>query len=152
HIVCDAWSLDVIVRELVAAYDAHVRGEAPALPPLSIHYKDFAAWQHERLSSPAAAAHRAYWREKLASQLPVLDLPTDRPRPAAPSWEGRTVLLDLGAELRDGLARIGAAQRASVFAVLVALAKTWLLRLAGQEDLVVGVPVAGRDHLDLENQ
>ena len=146
HIVCDGWSLDVIVRELMAVY----LGET--LPPLAIQYKDFAAWQNERLQSPAAEASRRYWHHKLAAPVPPLDLPTDRSRPIEPSWSGRTIVEDLGPGLLTGLSDLGARQGASLFMTLTTLVKVLLAEVCGQREVVVGSPVAGRSHADLDSQ
>ena len=152
HIVGDAGSLDVIARELGVLYRTARGGSAPAMPPLAIQYKDFAAWQNERLQSADAAAHLAYWRQRLAPPLPVLDLPLDRPRLGGPAWQGRTITVDFGPAMRDGLAQLGLSCRVTLFATVLALVKVLLMRTSGQHELIVGVPVEGRGHPDLENQ
>ncbi|HKR65869.1 MAG TPA: condensation domain-containing protein, partial [Thermoanaerobaculia bacterium] len=131
HIVADAWSLDVLVRELLALQ----RGEA--LPPPRIQYRDFAAWQNAR-----GAEHAEYWRAKL-HEPPVLDLPTDRHRPAIKTYNGARIPFTI---------ELPRAQRASTYMTLVAAVKVLLHRITDADDIVVGCPVAGRTHPELEEQ
>lgn len=144
HIVCDAWSLENIVRELTALY----RGQA--LPPLSRQYKDFAVWHNEWLRSAQADSDRRYWRRHLAAPLPVLDLPTDFARPDQGSWAGRTLTVDLGPSLTSRLNAFSTGERVTLFTTLMALTKSILYLESGQQDIIVGAPVAGRDHADVE--
>ncbi|HYH08470.1 MAG TPA: amino acid adenylation domain-containing protein [Thermoanaerobaculia bacterium] len=145
HIICDVWSLNVLERELQVLYD----DPAAPLEPLHIHYRDFAAWQNERLASGALDGDRAYWRDKLGGELPVLELPTDSPRPAVQTFRGTTHRHRITG---DALARLASTLDASPFVVLQALVKTLLHRWTAQRDLIVGSPVLGRQHPDLESQ
>jgi hypothetical protein len=149
HIVCDAWSLGVLVRELTALYQACTRGLKDPLSPLRIHYKDFTAWQNGLLAGPEAEQRRRYWHAKLAGA-PALDLPLDFPRPAVMGFAGGTVCTTLdGGQLRELQCRV---QGISPFIVLVALVKVLLYRYTGQRDITVGCPITGREHPDLEGQ
>jgi amino acid adenylation domain-containing protein/non-ribosomal peptide synthase protein (TIGR01720 family) len=140
HIVCDVWSLDVIARELGALYS----DPAATLVPPRIHYRDFAEWQNARIAGGDLAADRAFWLERFAGDLPRLELPTDFPRPAVQTFRGKTHRRRLDIPLH-GLG-------ASPFVVLQACVKALLHRWSGQRDVVVGTPVVGRQHRDLEQQ
>ncbi|HSF39107.1 MAG TPA: non-ribosomal peptide synthase/polyketide synthase [Thermoanaerobaculia bacterium] len=137
HIVADGWSLGLLTRELGAAY----RGLA--LPELPVQYADYAVWQRSWLSGAVLDAQIAYWREKLADP-PALDLPTDRPRPAVQTWRGAGVPHTLAPELTGRLAALARREGATLFMVLLAAFSALLARLSGQDDVVVGAPVAGR--------
>ncbi|MDM0053946.1 non-ribosomal peptide synthetase [Variovorax sp. J22R115] len=152
HIASDDWSLGVMAREFVQLYASHLHGERTLLPPLALQYRDYACWQLDYLSSDAAAAHRAYWHARLAGQLPVLDLATDLPRPPVRTQRGRSVASRLEARQATALAALARARHASLFMVLVALVQTLLHRHTGQDELMLGFPIAGRDHPDLEGQ
>ncbi len=150
HIVSDGWSAGVMDRELITLYDAFTAGRPSPLPALPIQYGDFASWQRQWLSGAALEAQLAYWRGKLGGDLQPLDLPTDHPRPAMQSFRGGSVRLDLPAATGGALGRLARQQRSSLFMTLLAAFKILLARLAGQEDVVVGTPVAGRRHPDTE--
>ena len=153
HIVADGWSMSVLQRELSACYDAFKRGGGDPLPPLRIQYRDFCAWQRGRLeSSDAAAAHRDYWLRQLSGDIRGLDLPADHPRPATFTFTGRTRRFQLSPELTSRLKRLAESADASLFIVLVAAVKVLLYRYTGRSDIIVGTPIAGRDHADLEDQ
>ena len=152
HIVSDGWSMDVLVRELLALYQAFAEGNANPLPPLRIQYKDYAHWQNERLARTEADRQRAYWVARLSGEIPVLALPTDQPRPALQSFRGAAHEFVLERAATQALFELGRAHGATGFMTLLALVKTLLYRYTGQEDLIVGSPVAGREHADLEGQ
>jgi amino acid adenylation domain-containing protein len=149
HLVSDGWSSGIIIRDLVALYEAGVAGRAPSLPDLSVQYADFVAWQAERLASPPAARSLAYWTETL-SGVPVLNLPADRPRPAAMSYRGRTVFHTFSPELAQALRGFARREQATLFQVLLAGFGALLHRYSGQEDIAVGTSIANRPHPDLE--
>ncbi|HEX8276901.1 MAG TPA: amino acid adenylation domain-containing protein [Longimicrobiaceae bacterium] len=149
HIVSDAWSIGVLLRELGALYEAYSRGEESPLDDLPIQYADFAVWQRERLSGDRLEAQLAYWREQLGSP-PVLELPTDRPRPPAPSFHGGSVGLEISAATAAALRDLARAEGATLFMPLVAAWQTLLARHAGQEDVVVGTPIANRNRSEIE--
>ena len=138
HIVCDGWSWWVLVRELGALY-GHYRGTGPALEPAA----DFAAFA---LAEPEAAlpADEAYWLSQFAGETPVLELPTDRARPAQRSFASARKDLVLDAAMLDGLRALGARRRTSLFAILLAGFSGLLSRISGQADVVVGIPAAGQ--------
>ncbi|MGZ0237890.1 amino acid adenylation domain-containing protein, partial [Streptomyces sp. CPS1] len=149
HAVTDGWSKGVLLDELARHYAARRAGRAAALPPLPVQYGDFAVWQRERADSGALEDQLAYWERTLA-QAPTLELPADRPRPAAFTGRGGAVEVELPAGL---VARVDAFARergATRFMVLLAAAQAVLSRWSGQTDIPVGTPVAGRGRLELE--
>ncbi|HVR11865.1 MAG TPA: amino acid adenylation domain-containing protein, partial [Thermoanaerobaculia bacterium] len=156
HIVSDGWSMGILVRELTAAYAALAGGPAPspqappALPALPVQYADFAAWQRRRLTGGILAAEIAYWRDRLAALPARLELPADRPREAVPAGAGGSRTLSLPAALAGRLRTLAVASGATPFMVLLAAFQALLGRLAGQLDLAVGTPVAGRDRTEIE--
>jgi acyl transferase domain-containing protein len=151
HIVADGLSLNVLMRELHEAYSAYTAGGRPLLPPLAVQAKDVAVWEQERLAAGALRKDREYWLEKLSGDLPVLDLPTDRPRPPERQFSGTSVVL----QLHDGhaaLHRCCRDQGVSLFIMLAAALKVLLHTITGAEEILVGSPVAGRDRAELEGQ
>jgi amino acid adenylation domain-containing protein len=150
HIIGDGWSGAVLLSDLTANYRAFAAGEPSPLPELPIQYADFASWQRRRLGEREMAEQLAGWRERLAPPLPVLDLPTDRPRPAVQTFRGTSEVLVLPPELANALRGLGADQGATLFMVLLAGFALVLSRWSGQEDLIVGSPIAGRDRRELE--
>ncbi len=149
HVAADGWSLGILARELETTYQALARGRRPELPPLPIQYADFAVWQRERLSGAALAAEVDHWRERLAD-LPVQDLPTDRPRPPVQLHRGADLAFTIPTPLADRLARLGRERRATQFMVLLAAFDVVLGRWSAQEDVVVGAPIANRNRVETE--
>ncbi|MGC4792029.1 amino acid adenylation domain-containing protein [Micromonospora sp. DT178] len=151
HIAFDGWSWGVLARELHALYGASVTGRPGPLPPLPVQYADFAAWQRENwLSGPHVDAQVDYWRERLSGLAP-LDLPTDRPRPAHWQAAGDGLTFTVPADLATALTRLGADRGATPFMVFLAAFQLLLGRYAGQTDVAVGVSVAGRHEVELED-
>ncbi|HSF40167.1 MAG TPA: amino acid adenylation domain-containing protein [Thermoanaerobaculia bacterium] len=150
HIVSDGWSMLVLVRELAALYAEETGGAPAALPELPVDYADYAVWQREWLGTEAARAQLEYWRERLAGELPVLELPVDRPRRRDSGHRGGRLTSTLPAALGRELRGLGQAQGATLFMTLLAGFKLLVHRLSGQEDLIVGSPIAGRRSRELE--
>jgi amino acid adenylation domain-containing protein len=145
HIVTDFWSQAVMLQEVDALYPA-MRGaseDGPALPPPPI-YLEFVRWQREMLAGEAGERLRAYWRERLAGDLPALELPTDRPRPPVQTFGGATRRVQLSPALRDRLAALGRERGATPFMTLLAAFQALLYRYTAQRDVLVGVPTTGR--------
>lgn len=147
HLVFDGWSASIMLRQLAALYQARVAG-VPVSPPESapqnaLPYSTFVARQHRWLASPEAATHLDYWRQQLRD-LPALAFPTDRPRPARPSFEGAVLNFELPADLLERLKQLAAEHDVTLFMVLLGAFQTLLLRFANQEDFAVGSPTAGR--------
>nr|WP_277991511.1 non-ribosomal peptide synthetase [Corallococcus macrosporus] len=150
HIVSDGWSLGVVVREFAATFDALARGVAPALPPLPVQYVDWALWQRDWLQGEALEAQLGYWRERLAGAPGRLELPTDRPLPARQTFGAASVPVRLPAGVSSALKALAIAEGATPFMVLMAAWQTLLHRYSGQDDVLVGTPVAGRHPVETE--
>jgi nonribosomal peptide synthetase DhbF len=143
HIAGDQWSIGVLGRELVQLYNQIRKGRAPTLAPLPISYRDYAVWQRGAALAPEFERQLSYWRRQLAD-LPVLDLPTDRPRPMLRSLRGSFCEATLSEGLLDGLTRLGRKAGSTLFMTMLAVFATLLHRLTGQADIPIGVPVANR--------
>jgi amino acid adenylation domain-containing protein len=152
HIIGDLVSLRILIRELSVCYEACAHGRPPPLAPLPIQYKDFAAWQNRLLAGDEAARHRAYWLEQLAGTLEPLSLPTDFPRPPFKTYRGHVCRTMLDAGLTERVRQLGLKYEMTLFMVLAAALKVLLYRYTGQEDVIIGFPLAGRDHPDLTGQ
>ncbi|MET0396030.1 MAG: amino acid adenylation domain-containing protein, partial [Longimicrobiaceae bacterium] len=150
HIVADGWSLGVLVREVSALYGAFSLGEAPRLAPLPIQYGDYAAWQRAWLAGEALERQVGWWRERLAGAPPLLEVPTDRPRPVVMSEAGASRPFALSAEVSAALAELSRREGATLFMTLLAGWQALLSRWSGQTDVVVGTPLAGRTRLETE--
>ena len=122
---------------------ARRQGRAPDLAPLPIQYADFAAWQREAMQGPLLESHLAYWRERLAAPLPVLELPTDFARPPMQSFEGARAIMLLPASLVAQLRELGMDHGATLYMVLLAAYQTVLHRYSGQDDIITGSPIGG---------
>ncbi|MFI6093790.1 amino acid adenylation domain-containing protein [Streptomyces sp. NPDC051218] len=150
HIVADGASVQIIGEELHQLYEAFSRGREHALQPVSLQYADFVAWQRTRLDGSALQVQADYWRGKLSGELPVLELPADRPRPVMQTLRGARVSVRLGDELSRGLRELGRTTGATLPMTLLAGFQALLARITGQQDVLVGLPVAGRDRPELE--
>ncbi|WP_168702039.1 non-ribosomal peptide synthase/polyketide synthase, partial [Gordonia paraffinivorans] len=156
HIAFDGWSTAPLARDLVVAYTSRLSGEAPDWEPLPVQYGDFAVWQREVLgdeNDPESAAARQldYWRNRLAQLPDVLELPTDRPRPAEQSFRGGDVVFGLDAEVHARLLEVARRHNSTLFMVVHAALAVLLSRLSGSEDIAVGTPVAGRGDARLDD-
>ncbi len=149
HIVSDGWSLGVFAQELDVCYRALAVGREPELPDLPVQYADFAWWQREWLNGDILAAQLDYWGT-LLTDVPVLALPTDRPRPTAQSFRGAGLPVQVPATLTHALRGLAQKEGCTLFMVLLAAFQALLGRTAGQNDVVVGVPIANRTRPELE--
>ena len=150
HIVYDGWSLAIFFRELGDGYRAYAHGKTPVLPELSIQYADYAKWQRDRINNEASREQLEYWKRKLGGALPVLSLPTDRPRPSVQRYNGALQPLALPVPLMEALAEFSQREGCTVFMTLLAAFKVLLRRYSNQEDIIVGSPVAGRTRPETE--
>ncbi|RKI39793.1 non-ribosomal peptide synthetase, partial [Corallococcus sp. AB049A] len=150
HIVSDGWSMGVLVRELVAFYEAFSTGQTPTLPPLPVQYTDFAAWQRNWLQGETLDAQLGYWKEQLQGAPAALELPTDFPRPAIQSHAGATLSVRIPQATSDALKALAQREGATPFMVLLAAWQTLLSRYSGQDDVTVGSPIAGRTQAETE--
>lgn len=144
HIVSDAWSFNLLTREIGALYGAFSRGEPSPLPDLPIQYADYAIWQKEWLQGDVLEQQLRYWRKQLAGAPAALELPTDRPRPVPVSFAGASQTFTLPAALCRSLTQLCRAERATIFMLLLAAFQVLLSRWCGQQDIVIGTPVSGR--------
>jgi amino acid adenylation domain-containing protein len=151
HIVADGWSMAIVERELTALYDGHRRGAPSPLPALAVQYADFAIWQRRALHGEWLTGEIAWWREQLAGAPALLAFPFDRPRPATQSYRGAFQTRRLGPDVRDAVRALARAHEATAFMALLTGFQTLLGRLSGEDDLVIGTPVAGRDQLRTEH-
>ncbi|HEX2643404.1 MAG TPA: condensation domain-containing protein, partial [Thermoanaerobaculia bacterium] len=149
HIASDGWSNGILVREVMALYEAYSAGRPSPLPDLPVQYVDFAVWQRDTFRGELLERQLSYWRDQL-SGAPVLELPTDRPRPAVPSLAGAQEGIQLGAALAEGLRGIGREEGATLFMLVAAALQTLLARYAGQTDISVGTPIANRHRTETE--
>ena len=150
HIISDAWSLGVLVREVSALYDAFRRGEHSPLPEPNIQYADFAAWQRSWLSGDVLRRQLDYWTGQLSGIAP-LELPTDRPRPAAPTGAGGERYAIIPREQFDAVRALGREEGTTLFMTMLAAFQVLLHRYSGQTDVAVGCPVAGRTRAETED-
>ncbi|HLL82283.1 MAG TPA: condensation domain-containing protein, partial [Longimicrobium sp.] len=149
HIATDGWSVGILFRELSALYAAFAAGRPSPLQEPRVQYADYAVWQRSHLSRQRMDGQRAYWRARLEGAA-ALELPTDRPRPALQGFRGGAVPFRLPNEVADGLRALARAERCTPFAVLLAAWNAMLARYTGQDDIVVGSPIAGRTRPELE--
>ena len=150
HIVSDGWSMGVLFQELSVLYGAFSRGKPPALPDLPIQYADFASWQRGWLQGEVLDRQLSYWKKQLDGIPAVLNLPTDRPRPPVQSYRGARQSIELSKELTDGLNALSRKEGVTLFMTLLAAFQTLLYRYTGQEDIVVGSPIANRNRTEIE--
>ncbi|RYZ33473.1 MAG: non-ribosomal peptide synthetase, partial [Myxococcaceae bacterium] len=150
HIVSDGWSLGVMVRDVTTFYEAFRQGLAPALPELPVQYADYAVWQRDWLQGDVLEAQLGWWKQQLAGASHVLDLPTDKPRPAVVSQRGASVPVRLPRALSEQVEALAQRAGATPFMVLLAAFQTVLHRYSGQDDVLVGSPIANRGHAETE--
>ena len=149
HIISDGWSMGLMLQELQALYQACATGGTSPLPELPLQYVDYAIWQQEHLSAERVAELLGYWRERLAD-LPALELPTDRLRPAVASLRGRRHHFELAPQLRTAVDALAHQEQASSFMVLLAAFALLLQRYTGEDDIPIGTPIAGRGRAEFE--
>ncbi len=151
HIVADGWSIGVFIRELTALYEAFSTGKSSPLPDLPIQYVDFTYWQRQWLQGEVLETQLAYWKQQLGGKLPVLELPTDRPRPLVQTFRGAQQKLVLPKDLTEAIKILSHSEGATLFMTLLAAFKTLLYRYTGQNDILVGSPIANRNRAEIEN-
>ncbi|WP_164003054.1 non-ribosomal peptide synthetase, partial [Pyxidicoccus caerfyrddinensis] len=150
HIVSDGWSMGVLVRELVSAYEAFASGRTPQLAPLPIQYADFASWQRGWLQGDVLQEQLDYWKQQLSGVPALLELPTDRPRPAVQSPRGGALPVHLPVHLSEALSAFCQREGVTPFMALLAVWQVLLARYSGQDDVTVGSPIAGRTRAETE--
>ena len=150
HIVTDGWSMGVLVGEVASLYEAYSKGEPSPLPELPIQYADYTVWQRDWLQGEVLDRELGYWREQLAGAPAALDLPSDRPRPAVQSYRGARHEFGLSRELSEGLQELSRGEGVTLFMTLLAAFDVLLMRYSGQDDIVVGTPIANRHQTQTE--
>ncbi len=150
HIISDGWSTSVLVKEVAALYSAFCLSQPSPLEELSIQYADYALWQREWLQGAVLEKQLGYWKRQLGGDLPVLALPTDWPRPAVQNFRGSACAMQLGHRLTEELRELGRREEATLYMVLLAAFQILLARYTGQDDIVVGTPIANRNRREIE--
>ncbi|PYP93108.1 MAG: hypothetical protein DMG65_01930 [Candidatus Angelobacter sp. Gp1-AA117] len=144
HIIADAWSIDLLIRELVQLYNFYTASEKYSLPELPFQYADYAAWEEERWTKGEFSAGLEYWKKQLADA-PILELPADFPREATPTYQGRTLRATLDAELGRKMHHLARSENVTLFMLLLATYQVLLSQYTGEEDVVVGISIANRN-------
>jgi amino acid adenylation domain-containing protein len=151
HIVTDGWSLSIFLREMRELYEAYCAGQPSPLPQLSIQFADFARWQRQWMQGETFQDHLAYWKQQLGGIPPLLEFPTDRPRPPVQSFHGATQSVMLSTELCESLLALSRREGVTLFMTLIAAFQKLLYRYTGKNDLSIGIPIAGRHRLETED-
>ncbi len=151
HIISDGWSMGVLVNDLTSFYEALRNQTAPALPTLTVQYADFAEWQHQWLQGDRLASQLDYWKQQLDGALPILDLPSDHPRPPVQTYRGAVTSFQCDRNLTQQLGALSQRSGATLFMTLFTAFAVLLYRYSGQQDLVIGSPIANRNHVEIEN-
>ncbi|MDO7929211.1 amino acid adenylation domain-containing protein [Pseudomonas sp. KFB-139] len=150
HIISDGWSIGVLTREVAALYDALRQGHADPLPPLALQYADYAAWQRRWLTGEVLEKQSRYWKETLADAPALLTLPTDRPRPAEQSYSGASLPVAFDEELTQALKALSQRHGATLYMTVMSAWAALLSRLCGQDEVVIGSPMANRTRSEVE--
>jgi NRPS condensation-like uncharacterized protein len=150
HIISDGWSMGVLIREVVMLYDAFLQDKTSPLLPLKVQYADYSQWQRDWLTGERLDRQLNYWRTRLEG-VPILELPTDFPRPASMTHEGASHPVDIDAATSTALVELARKQGATLFMVLLSALQVLLHRYSGQDDISVGTPIAGRTRPELEH-
>jgi len=151
HIVSDGWSMGIFAKELSNIYEALLTHREIDLPELQVQYPDFAEWQREWLQGEVLEEQLGYWLKSLAGAPAMLKLPTDHPRPVQQSFSGANVSLKLSQKLSQALAEFSQREGVTLFMTTLAAFQTLLFRYTGQEDIVIGTPIAGRNRVEIES-
>lgn len=152
HIISDGWSTKVLVKDVLEYYNAYRNGETPNLPELKIQYKDYSSWQINQLQNGSYDEHKAYWIKNLSKELPLIDLPTQLKRPKIKTHNGRGLQAFISKDTTQRLKSFCHDQGGTLFMGLLTCWNILLHRYTDKNDIVLGTPIAGRDHIDLENQ
>lgn len=150
HIISDGWSLGILIQELSEIYQAFSTASSPLLPKLNIQYADFAVWQRQKLQGEFLETQLTYWKRQLAAAPSILNLPTDRPRPTVPTFQGETFSFVVSPQLTTKLKALSNRSGTTLFMTLLTAFKVLLHRYTGETNIVVGSPVAGRNRADIE--
>ncbi len=152
HIIGDGWSMGVLAKDTLAFYESYSKPGASTVPPLNVQYKDFAAWQSQRLAQNELERDKTYWLEELSGDLPLLNLPSNLQRPSLKTNSGRILEMFLPQDKLTKLNAFTQENKGTLFTTLLSFWNILMYRYTGKRDIIIGSPVAGREHLDLENQ
>ncbi|SHL03955.1 non-ribosomal peptide synthetase [Flavobacterium chilense] len=152
HIISDGWSMNIIKRDILDYYQFYAHGKEISLPELRIQYKDYAAWQLQQFSEESFIKAKEYWLNKLSGDLPTIELPTQKRRPNIKTYSGRTLKTFLAKDQVGNLKKFTREQDGTLFISLLGIWNVLLYKYTLENDIIIGSPVAGRDHVDLENQ
>ncbi|WP_459209767.1 amino acid adenylation domain-containing protein [Aquimarina rhabdastrellae] len=152
HIISDGWSMEVLSKDVLAFYDAFKNNKEPGLSELSIQYKDYASWQLSQLETDSIKKSREFWIDNLSGELPVLDLPTHKKRPVKKTYKGSLLSTYLDKEATSFIKEYSKSNGGSLFTGLLTVLNVLLYRYTSERDIIIGTPVAARDHLDLKDQ
>ena len=151
HIAADGWSLEILLREISTIYPAKLLGTEASLPDLPVQYADFAVWQRSDAHAQTLDQQLRYWRKQLDGHIPRLQLPTDHTRPRSQNFNGDFVEFEIDRHVADRLRQIGKTRGATLYMTLLAALNVQLLRYTGQRDILVGSPIANRQHAEVES-
>ncbi|GAA4271397.1 amino acid adenylation domain-containing protein [Aquimarina gracilis] len=152
HIISDGWSMEILARDVITYYEAYISNSVPEISPLRIQYKDYAAWQLNLLNDASHQEHKEYWLSLLNGEIPTIDLPTNKKRPKEKTYAGKSIGTHISREIISKLQDLAKKRGGSLFMGLLATTKALLYHYTGEKDIVLGNPIAGREHADLENQ
>lgn len=151
HIISDGWSMGIFLRELATLYEAFRNGQPSPLPELSLQYADYSVWQREWMQGEVLDGQLSYWTQHLAGAPAALELATDRPRPAMQTFAGARQFTEIPLPLADKLRAFSRSEKVTIFMTLLAAYDVLLWRYSGQDDVVVGIPLASRSKSELED-
>ncbi|MRX70538.1 amino acid adenylation domain-containing protein, partial [Flavobacterium resistens] len=152
HIIGDGWSIELLISEVEKIYNSLVEGKEAQLPVLSIQYKDYAVWQNSEGQKQKQQVSEVYWLEQFEGELPVINLPSFKARPLVKTYNGDTISYQFSKEFLNKLKDFSKKQDVTLFMTLMAGVNALLHRYTSQDDIIIGTPIAGREHPDLENQ
>lgn len=152
HIIGDGWSLSILIKELLTLYTSYSQGQNNPLKPLRIQYKDYASWQQQQLQGDSLKFHKEYWLKQFEDKIPVLELTGENRRPAFKTYNGGLINRLFDNELLKGIKQLSQQHETSLFTGLLAGVNCLLFKYTGQNDIVIGSPIASREHVDLEEQ
>ena len=151
HSIADGWSMGLFQRELTTLYTAYSEGRPASLAELPIQYADYALWQRHWLQGELHQELLSYWQQQLAGAPALLELPTDYPRPAIERFQGAVEFVTVPGDLTEALRQMSQQEGVTLFMLLLAAFQVLLARYSGQDDIVVGTPIAGRNRAEIEN-
>ncbi|RKR04557.1 amino acid adenylation domain-containing protein [Flavobacterium sp. 90] len=152
HIIGDGWSIEILISEVVKNYNALIQGKGITLPELNIQYKDYAVWRNEEILQEKHKISEQYWLAQFTGELPVLNLPSFKTRPLIQTYNGNTLKHRFSIQFLEKLKVFSKQQDVTLFMTLMAGINALLYRYTSQDDIIIGTPIAGREHPDLENQ